>query len=105
MNMESTFKKLDLVDNNKRRWLFGVVIGLIIISWFGFFDKLSSDYIDSSLVQATVAFGIARLFNALVSVMQSTTLEFAIISVSVGEVLDPLNDLVEQYSQIMKLAI
>ncbi|KKO46530.1 hypothetical protein WG68_04255 [Arsukibacterium ikkense] len=59
-------------------------------------------------MQASSAFVIARGMNALISFLQSVTFEFSFGiggSVGAGQVLDPLNDLVEQYSSAMKLAI
>jgi hypothetical protein len=77
-------------------------LGLIIaISWMGFLDSQSAAYIDSALKQALVTYGIARGVNAVVSVLQS----FHLFGLGVGEVLDPINDLVERFSSVMELAI
>ncbi len=78
---------------------------VVILSWFGFLDIASTDYIDGSIVQATIAFASARALNAVVSVAQSTEVSVMIASFGIGEALDPLNDLVEQYATLMKYAI
>ena len=81
---------------------------LVLISWVGVLDKQSTSYIDKSLVQATLAFAGARGLNAGISTLQSTTLSLGVgagVEIGVGEVLDPFNDLVEQYSSAMKLSI
>lgn len=106
--MDSAIKQLDFKRNKPKTFLIGVVLLVILISWVNFLDKTSTNYVDSALVQSTVAFGVARGMNALISTLQSTTLEFSLmagISVSIGEMLDPLNDLVEDYSSLMKLSI
>ena len=77
----------------------------IVFSWWGFLDTKASDYVSSSLVQALSAFGLAKLFNATVSVLQSIQISVFVSSVTIGELLDPFNDMVEDFSGVMKVAI
>ncbi len=95
------------IDNSSkiRLYLVFFIIISIAISWLGVIDKQSTDYIDGALVQAGLAFTGAKAINALVSVLQTITLSIGVASVSPGEMLDPINDLVEHYSELMKLAI
>lgn len=74
---------------------------LVLISWVGLLDGQSKDYIDSSLKQALVTYGVARGVNAFVSVLQTIHL----VGLGVGEVLDPINGLVERFSGVMEWAI
>jgi hypothetical protein len=79
-----------------------IVLGIVIaVSWLGFIDSQSAAYIDSALKQALVTYGVARGVNAVVSVLQTIHL----FGLGVGEVLDPINDLVERFSSVMELAI
>jgi putative ubiquitin-RnfH superfamily antitoxin RatB of RatAB toxin-antitoxin module len=80
------------------------VLLLILISWFGSLDRYSAEYIDDSLVKSTVAFGVARSLNAVISVFQSVTVGVG-MTVTIGEALSPLNNLIEDYASLMKLAI
>ncbi len=80
----------------------------VLLSWLGSADRVSVEYVDSALLQASVAFASARALNALVSVLQSTTLSFSLfggVAVTLGELLDPFNDLIEQYGTLMQWAI
>ena len=77
----------------------------IIFSWWGLLDTKASDYVSSSLVQALSAFGLAKLFNATVSVLQSIQISVFVSSVTIGELLDPFNDMVEDFSGVMKVAV
>ena len=81
------------------------ILLLVLISWLGKLDELSTEYIDDSLVKSTVAFGVARTLNAVISVCQSLTLGVGVANVTIGEVLNPVNNLVEDYASLMKLAI
>lgn len=106
--MDSLINAFDLKVNSVRLTIIGLVTGLVLLSWFGFLDTLSKNYIDSAIVQSTVAFGLARGLNAVISMLQSTEVSFSLgvgMSVGIGEMLDPINDLVEQYSSLMKMAL
>lgn len=92
----------------QRRFWMLVVVGLVALSWLPWIDRLPADYVDSSLVQATAAFASARALNALLSVLQSVTLTLSAVGgaqVTVGELLEPLNQLVGQYALLMQWAI
>ncbi len=65
------------------------------------FDQQGHAYLDDTLVKAGAAFVVARALNAAISVLQSFTLTPFIGQVSLGEVLDPINDLVERFSWVM----
>jgi predicted nucleic acid-binding Zn-ribbon protein len=94
---------------SKKKWIVvGVVLLLILISSAGLLDAPSNDYVDSALVRSTVAYAAARGLNGVVSVLQSTTFSISMfggMSITGGEILDPVNDLVEQYSTLMKFSI
>ncbi|WP_148254341.1 coiled-coil domain-containing protein [Aidingimonas lacisalsi] len=97
------------IDDNQKCWfLSGVALFIIAISWIGILDRLAQEYIDSSTVMALAAFATARGLNAIISTLQSIQVEFSFVggfAIQVGQTLEPINDLVEQYSSAMKLAI
>lgn len=99
---------LDL-KNHQIRMKAALIVGfLVIVSWFGFFDTLAEAYINSALLQSGAAFAIAKGLNSIVSVIQTSTFDVGIgagFSITVGEALDPINDLIEDYSDLMKAAI
>ena len=74
----------------------------------GFVDQSAEDYADRALKSALVTFAVARTLNGVISAAQGT--EVAVepggvgVTLSVGEILDPINDLVEQFSSIMLIA-
>lgn len=106
--MDNFLKGFDFKNHSVRLTIAALVSTFVVLSWFGFLDALSQNYIDSAIVQSTVAFGVARGLNALISVLQSTEVSFQLgagVAVSIGEALDPVNDLVEQYSSLMKMSI
>lgn len=91
-----------------KAFLVASILLLVVVSWVGVLDRASGDYVEGSFKKALVAFGTARAINGAISVAQSTTVSVGAVTeaeVSPGEILDPINDLVEDYSSVMKAAI
>jgi hypothetical protein len=74
----------------------------------GVADNTSGEYADEALKRALVTFAVARGLNGVISVAQGT--EVAVepggvgVNFTVGQILDPINDLVEQFSTVMLVA-
>ncbi|WP_114418387.1 hypothetical protein [Marinospirillum perlucidum] len=68
-------------------------------------DLLALDDINNSLKDAAILYGIARSLNAAVSVLQTLEIDAIIGSLAIGEVLDPFNDIIERFSQVMTTAL
>lgn len=68
-------------------------------------DQHAESYVEKTMVRAAYTFAIVRGLNGMISVIQGT--EIAVspagvgLNISVGEVLDPINDLAERFSWIM----
>jgi len=78
---------------------------LLAVSWAGWLDRNAHDQAQSMLARALVTFAIARSLNGVISVIQDTEVAIQPAGVGVklapGEILDPVNDLVEQFSWVM----
>lgn len=92
-----------------RQFGFGAaLLALLVLSWAPQVDTFAENTVDAALTRALAAFAIARGINGAISVAQST--EIAVqpagigVSLSPGEILDPVNDLVEQFSSLMLAA-
>ncbi len=68
-------------------------------------DRQAEDQIDASLKRALAVFALARATNAVISVVQGTEVNLAPAGLGVtltpGEALDPVNDLIERFSWVM----
>lgn len=84
-----------------------VLISMIFISGIFIlnFDKNSEMLINDSMEQSIKVFAIAKSLNAAISLAQGTEISAAVVTISIGEVLDPINDLVEQFSWVMLASI
>lgn len=71
-------------------------------------DTMGQEHVNASFKRALAAAAIARGLNGVISVAQGTELAIQPAGVGVsftpGEILDPINDLVERFSWIMLLA-
>ncbi|NMQ26747.1 hypothetical protein E4Q23_02630 [Candidatus Accumulibacter phosphatis] len=85
-----------------------LVAGLVACSWLAPLDSAATQQADAGLQRALLSFATARALNAAISVAQGT--EIAVqpggmgVVLSPGQVLDPVNDLVEQFSNVMLAA-
>ena len=80
-------------------------IALVGLAWSGSLDRPSQDYVGASLLDAGIIYATARGINALVSALQGTELDMWLVTFSIGELLDPINDVIERFSGVMTLAI
>ena len=64
-------------------------------------DDNAKKLVDDSFKQSIIVFGSAKALNGVISLAQGTQLNLPFVIVAVGEILDPINDLVEQFSLVM----
>ncbi len=71
-------------------------------------DQHASKGLNDAFQRALITFGVARGLNALISVVQGTEVAIEPAGVGViltpGQVLDPVNDLIERFSWVMLLS-
>jgi hypothetical protein len=78
---------------------------LAVTSMTGWIDSKGSEYTEATFKRALIAFGIAKGLNGVISVAQGTEVALQPAGVGVnfapGQILDPVNDMIEQFSWIM----
>jgi len=90
-----------------RTLLLGILVSSLLIaaSWSGWVDRNAQDQAEAMLTRALVTFAVARSLNGVISVIQETEVAIQPAGVGVklapGQILDPVNDLVEQFSWVM----
>ena len=89
-------------------WLSIALVLLVVLSSVLHVDEKAMQLLDASFDRAMVAFGLAKALNAVISLIQGTELSLTPVGIglnfSVGEVLDPFNDMVERFSWVMLLS-
>ncbi|MDH3902498.1 MAG: hypothetical protein OEU84_09960 [Xanthomonadales bacterium] len=87
-------------------WLLSVVLFLVaVLSVTPFMDQRAAADYEQLFQRAFVTFALARTINGVISVVQGTEIALQPAGVGVtltpGEILDPVNDLVERFSWVM----
>jgi len=105
----------------KRKWIgciAAALIGLMAITpmldaildhlYVGKLDEAGHRYYDEALERSLYTYAVVRGINGIISVVQGTVIAAAPagvgLSVAAGEILDPVNDLVERFSWVMLIA-
>jgi hypothetical protein len=85
--------------------LAGLLLLVVAVSSITTVDRFAEQKYEALFQRALVTFALARTLNGLISVVQGTELALQPAGVGVtltpGEILDPVNDLVERFSWIM----
>lgn len=95
------------VMRRRLAWTAAVVASLALAAT-GVVDETAEAYAADAFKRALVTFAVARTLNGVISLAQGT--EIAVepggvgVNLGVGEILDPVNDLVEQFSAVMLVA-
>lgn len=88
-------------------WSF-LAIAAVVIALSGALDRIGEVNAEDALKRALVTFAVSRALNGAISVAQGTELAIEPAGVgvvlSLGQVLDPINDLVERFSAVMLVA-
>jgi len=82
-----------------------LMASLIACAWLAPLDLPATQHVDDGLKRALVSFATARALNAAISVAQGTEISVQPVGVGAtfapGQLLDPVNDLVERFSDLM----
>lgn len=105
MSLLSSLKNSISKAGSTKLFLSLLFIIAIVLNLNQVLDTSSKQHIDKAFNRALITFGIAKTLNGVISVAQGT--EIAIqpagigINLTPGQILDPVNDLVERFSWIM----
>lgn len=91
-----------LIINNWNKLLLALFTVLSLFVALSFtIDENAKELVNDSFKQAIIVFGSAKALNGVISLAQGTELNLPFVVVAIGEVLDPINDLVEQFALVM----
>lgn len=93
-----------------KKTVFSILIILMVsLSSIKTLDSYVDTYTNQAIQTAAISYATARGINALVSMLQTATVEADVFvvsgSITIGELLDPINDLVERFSSIMTIVL
>jgi ABC-type multidrug transport system fused ATPase/permease subunit len=81
------------------------LLAMLAMAVSGVLDRPAEQYTARAFTRAMVTFGVARTLNGVISVVQETEVSLQPAGVGLalmpGELLDPVNDLIERFSWVM----
>src|SRR5690348_2409 len=92
------------------RRVFVVLILVLVLplTWLRAVDGTARRYVETGLQRALVTYATARAAGGVISVLRGTAVDLTPMGVGVtttpGEILDPLHDLLEEFSALMLVA-
>jgi hypothetical protein len=96
------------IEALRRNLLLALLAVAVACAWLRPLDELAGAQAQAGFKRAVASFATARALNAVISVVQGTELSVQPLGVGVtlapGQMLDPLNDLVERFSDLMLMA-
>ena len=93
--------KTYIIKNWNKLLLVAFTLFTLILALSFTIDDNAKKLVDESFSLSVIVFGSAKALNAVISLAQGTELNLPFVTVAVGEVLDPINDLIEQFSLVM----
>jgi hypothetical protein len=89
-------------------WITLLLVAVIGCAWLAPIDATAERLTDDGLKRALISFASARALNAVISVAQGTEISVEPAGIGVnfapGQILNPLNDLVEHFGDLMLAA-
>ena len=82
-----------------------VSLVLIAVSFHGGVDEFAQEQVAETTNESIAIYVVSRAINALVSMLQTSQANVLLVSVQVGQMLDPVNDAVERLSSIVVWAV
>ena len=91
----------------------GILLSIILFFSSGvqipFIDSSADAYFKDSITKAGVSYGVSRIINATVSVIQESNVQLEPVgigmSLAIGQIVDPINDMVERLSNVLVMSI
>lgn len=85
-----------------------MLVTVVAFAWMKPLDAIAEKQVDEGFKRALTSFAVARVLNGVISVAQGTEISIAPggfgANLTPGQILDPVNDLVEQFSELMLIA-
>lgn len=93
--------------------IIGILLSIVLFFSSGVqipgLDSTADKYFKDSITKAGVSYGVCRVINATVSVIKESSVQLEPagigLSLAVGQIADPINDMVERLSNVLVMSI
>ncbi|MCP4993366.1 MAG: hypothetical protein GY934_06220 [Gammaproteobacteria bacterium] len=105
---QAALSLMSLNPSWQRFLISALLVGAALLALNGTLDRISERYTEQAMQRAVISFALARGLNGVISVAQGTEISIEPMGIGVGlapgQILDPINDLVERFSWVMLAA-
>lgn len=103
-------KEQVIIINSLRSKAGGMIAAYVVLTLLSLclLQQQGTDYLDTALLKATASYGLARGLNGMITVIKESSVSAGFVvegTIAIGQILDPVNDLVERFSWVMLLSI
>ena len=95
----------DSLSKTHRLALSFAIVAAVMLNWIPTFDAFAQHYLTDTISSNAIVFTMARTLNGVISVVQSAELSVGVASVNLGEIFDPINDLIERFSGLLLISL
>jgi hypothetical protein len=81
------------------------VLLALVGNWLPQLDVLAQTYLSDTIGSNVIVFGVVRTLNGVISIVQSAEVGVGIAGVGIGEIFDPVNDLIERFSGLLLVTL
>lgn len=74
-------------------------------NWLPQLDVMAQTYLSDTISSNVIVFGVVRTLNGVISIVQSAEVGIGIAGVGIGEIFDPVNDLIERFSGLLLVTL
>ena len=85
--------------------LTALICSAVAFNWLPTFDVFAQQYLTDTISSNAIVFTVVRTLNGVISVVQSAELSVGVASVNLGEIFDPINDLIERFSGLLLISL
>lgn len=68
-------------------------------------DTRAKNYLENALTKSAITYGAVRGVHAVIAIFKGTQVHPPFVTLAIGEALDPVQDLIERFSDVLLLAI
>jgi hypothetical protein len=91
----------DPLNSQVRAMYAALIFAALALNWLPHLDALAQLYLTDTISSNAIVFGVVRTLNGLISVVQSSEIGIGVAGITIGEIFDPVNDLIERFSGLL----
>lgn len=77
----------------------------LVGNWLPQLDAMTQTYLSDTISSNVIVFSVVRTLNGVISIVQSAEVGVGIAGVGIGEIFDPVNDLIERFSGLLLVTL